>query len=357
MASQYGIGVTRNRFELFDSDEDPLEVLKQHEIEKEQRKKKVTGKENSTASKDPVKKQVAIRKGTKDVQSSRTITVKKEAIRANFSQGRVGEIGTGSRDRPTGYVGNKVADDARDEYSDSKFDKSVLRDGNGRSVRVSNRGRGGRGTRPGFESRGKREFERHSGSDKTGVKCVDKKDGAGAYNWDSTKEIVKEIGENGNYEWSEKPEGAVEPEQTPTEQSEDTTVTATENESAREMTLDEWKALRVPKPKPVHNLRKAGEGEDLSRWKKMYVLEKKNFEEEEEEEEYEHCDYPQRVGRQKHLLDIDIRFKDVRTNRGGRGRGMGRGARNISPRDPDKISAIKKEVPKVDNEHEFPSLG
>lgn len=30
---------------------------------------------------------------------------------------------------------------------------------------------------------GKREFDRQSGSDKTGVKAVDKREGAGAHNW------------------------------------------------------------------------------------------------------------------------------------------------------------------------------
>lgn len=103
-------------------------------------------------------------------------------------------------------------------------------------------------------------------------------------------------------------------------------------EEARELTLDEWKALRSGRNKPQYNLRKAGEGEDLSQWKKMYVLEKKKEPtEEEEEEEVEDYDvateYPQRVGRQKHVVGIEFQFNDSRRNAGGRtGRG-GRGAR------------------------------
>jgi plasminogen activator inhibitor 1 RNA-binding protein len=53
------------------------------------------------------------------------------------------------------------------------------------------------------------------------------------------------------------------------------------------LTLDEWRALKGPRQKPVYNLRKAGEGEDLSQWKKMYALQKKkegDFEEDEDEE-------------------------------------------------------------------------
>lgn len=104
-------------------------------------------------------------------------------------------------------------------------------------------------------------------------------------------------------------------------------------EEAKELTLDEWKALRQTRPKPEYNLRKAGEGEDPSRWKKMYALERKKeeeIEEEEDEEEYDAAEYPQRVGRQKHVLDIEIQFSDSRrSGGGGRGRGSrgGRGER------------------------------
>ena len=106
-------------------------------------------------------------------------------------------------------------------------------------------------------------------------------------------------------------------------------------EEAQVLTLDEWKALRSNREKPKYNLRKAGEGEDLSRWKKMYALEKKKEgteEEEEEEEDYDvAAEYPQRVGRQKHVLDIDIQFSDSRRGGSGRGGRGGRGARGDRP--------------------------
>lgn len=98
-------------------------------------------------------------------------------------------------------------------------------------------------------------------------------------------------------------------------------------EESRELTLDEWKALRNNRAKPQYNLRKAGEGEDLTRWKKMYALEKKKEgaeEDEEDEEEYDAAaEYPQRVGRQKRVLGIEIQFSDSRRVVGGRGRGRG----------------------------------
>lgn len=60
----------------------------------------------------------------------------------------------------------------------------------------------------------------------------------------------------------------------------------------------------------------------------MYELRKKEEDQEEsEDEEYDASEYPQRVGRQKHLLDIDIQFNDNRRPGGGRGRGQRTGPR------------------------------
>ena len=97
-------------------------------------------------------------------------------------------------------------------------------------------------------------------------------------------------------------------------------------EEPKELTLDEWKAQQGERKKPEFNIRKPGEGEDNSQWKKTFVLEKKEEEEEEDEIIDVSADYPQRVGRQK-FLNIDIRFADSRRGtrgtggRGGRGRG------------------------------------
>lgn len=92
---------------------------------------------------------------------------------------------------------------------------------------------------------------------------------------------------------------------------------------------------------------------------------------ESEEEEYDASEYPQRVGRQKHILDIDIHFNDSRRGAGGRGRGprsgtrgnrgnrdQRPGTRNYRPNDDqadDKND--NRSAPKVDDERDFPSLG
>merc|ERR1712223_2267987 len=56
-------------------------------------------------------------------------------------------------------------------------------------------GRGGpggdRGGRGGIGGRMKRDFDRKSGDDKTGVKAVDKKEGSGSHNWGTFEDEMK----------------------------------------------------------------------------------------------------------------------------------------------------------------------
>lgn len=56
-------------------------------------------------------------------------------------------------------------------------------------------------------------------------------------------------------------------------------------------------------------------------------------------QEYDSADYPQRVGRQKHVLDIDITFADTRPGRGRGGRGAGRGTPRGAMRGPPRGSS------------------
>lgn len=58
-------------------------------------------------------------------------------------------------------------------------------------------------------------------------------------------------------------------------ENENETEAAPVEEEPKELTLDEWKAQRAGRLKPQYNIRKAGEGEDPSQWKKMYELNKK----------------------------------------------------------------------------------
>lgn len=156
-----------------------------------------------------------------------------------------------------------------------------------------------------------------------GVKAVDKRDGAGAHNWGSVKQEIDDINK------SSASEGADVTLTDKEESSNEQTIeppAAPEEEETKEMTLDEWKALRGERTKPQYNIRKPNEGEDTSEWKKMIVLNKKKGGESSEEElEYDPSMYPQRVGRLQRIVDIQFNFNDGRRGGGGNNAGFGRG--------------------------------
>nr|4V6W_Ah Chain Ah, Vig2, isoform B [Drosophila melanogaster] len=87
------------------------------------------------------------------------------------------------------------------------------------------------------EKFGKREFDRQSGSDRTGVKSIDKREGGGAHNWGSPKQDIEDLKTTGETS------PQAEKEDSANEQSADPAVAA-EKEEPKEMTLDEWKAIQ-----------------------------------------------------------------------------------------------------------------
>ncbi|EDW83963.1 uncharacterized protein Dwil_GK13399 [Drosophila willistoni] len=174
------------------------------------------------------------------------------------------------------------------------------------------------------EKFGKREFDRQSGSDKTGIKAVDKREGGGAHNWGSAKQDIEDIKTGESAPVVDKDDSA-------NEQSGEPANNTLEEEEAKQMTLDEWKALTDKRAKPNYNLRKAGEGVDNSEWKKMVVLNKKKESNSEDEFEYDPSMYPQRVGRLQRIVDIQFNFNDGR--KGGFRKGP-RGPGGPGPRGP-----------------------
>lgn len=420
MENVYGIGVA-NRYALFlDDESDPLEAIKQKEEEREAKKKiKVAEKENTKAKqeiqpkgktgqvtkkpKDIIGKSVEkrddvksnIQKGTNDGKKERSFENKsnnenREAVnnrrnrednrnfrgndRGEFRKDRDDRINRNNNSgdfeyRPRGERGDRVE---RGERVD-RGDRAERGDRNNRDRNFNKPGENRGPRKPFNERRGKREFDRQSGSDKTGVKHVDKRDGSGPHNWGSNKDVIEEADPNKSAETNEKwaeNEANVSNESKGEETSEPE---APQPEEPKELTLDEWKAQRAGRAKPTYNIRKAGEGEDPSQWKKMYELKKKEDEEETEEEEYEMNEYPQRVGRQKHVLDIDIQFNDSRRPGQGRGKGPRSGPRGPgggnkpNPRgerterrfrdDQGEEKQDVRRAPKVDDERDFPSLG
>uniref|UniRef100_A0A182M9G6 Hyaluronan/mRNA-binding protein domain-containing protein n=1 Tax=Anopheles culicifacies TaxID=139723 RepID=A0A182M9G6_9DIPT len=211
-----------------------------------------------------------------------------------------------------------------------------------------------------FDGRGKRELDRQSGSNKTGIKAVDKRDGAGSHNWGSSKQDAKEYSNNPEQDFQ--PQDAdtsaeANPERTNVsngaeESGADGTGAAKSDDEAKEMTLDEWKAQKAAvRLKPQYNLRKAGEGEDSSQWDKMVALDRKSNTKPVEksgtgadgaEEDDGNDTHSKPVtsggggggsGKNKQFLEIEYHFNDSRRGglgrsrggRGGRGGGGGRG--------------------------------
>ncbi|XP_028135909.1 plasminogen activator inhibitor 1 RNA-binding protein isoform X4 [Diabrotica virgifera virgifera] len=371
MENTYGIGIA-NRYALFlDDESDPLETLTLKEQEKELKKKsKVAEKENKVktptipkgkptpAQKKPVKDvnhkpQENKRDETKPAPRNNVDGKPERSFNRFNNENREERNNRRNReDRPyNGPSENRDREERpRREPATGDFENRNNRDRGerreGREGRaIGNRPGAPRGQRRNFDGdrRGKREFDRQSGSDKT-------------------EEGRPEEGRGGE-------------EQTPVE------------EEPKELTLDEWKAQRAGRAKPQFNIRKAGEGEDPSQWKKMFELRKKEKDEETDEEEYDVSEYPQRVGRQKHLLDIEIQFNDSVRRGGGRGRGQrsggprgggnrgggtggsgGGGGNRARESDRDRPErryhndAVDerndaRQAPKVDDERDFPSLG
>lgn len=235
---------------------------------------------------------------------------------------------------------NQPYNNQREHRDDDRPARSDRRQGNDRNF-------GNRrfdGQRRNYDGRsGKREFDRQSGSDKTGVKAVDKREGGGAHNWGSAKQDVEDMDkiepdlkEDGNSDGNAKSE---------------------ENLVVEEvlLTLDEYKQLQGQRAKPVYNTRKAGEGEDKKKWKNLVPLQKKKDESKSEDEyEYDPAQYPQRKRGIRYIKDIKVCFNEGKrigfnnNNNRNRRRPGGDGRRN------DEANA--QNAPQVDDRN-FPSLG
>ncbi|KAH9523375.1 Plasminogen activator inhibitor 1 RNA-binding protein [Bulinus truncatus] len=398
MDHQYGIAVN-NKYAIFlDEDEDPLEVLSRQE-EQAKNKKKDEGEKKSSKSKQ---KKTPVTETKAKVPEPPVVKKEEKIVPARQSErgGRGGanrnrephEIrdNEGGEKRPPRRQGPKENREVRvgdenvppefRERPESGFRRREDRGdreggfggerGRGRGGRGRGRARGERGfggPRGGFGERGdrKREFDRHSGTDKTGVKPIEKKEGGGSYNWGNFKDDLEEPApQNESNEWANQAEpGSENPELNESAEGEQA---PEEDPQPQEMTLDEWKALQTQnKPKADFNIRQAGEGEDTTKWTKGREYHKKHEEEDdEEEEESDEEDEDDRHTRGKQLVtDIRITFNDTprrgRGRRGGRGgverggiergRGSRGGGRGVGGKP-------RESAPRFDDEADFPSL-
>ncbi|XP_006879912.1 PREDICTED: plasminogen activator inhibitor 1 RNA-binding protein-like [Elephantulus edwardii] len=367
---QEGFGcVVTNRFDqLFDDESDPFEVLKAAENKKKetggagvggpgaksaaqaaaQTNSNAAGKQLRKESQKDRKNPLPPNAGNplppnagvvdKKEETQPPVALKKEGIR------RVGR-------RPDQQLqGEGKIIDRRPERRpprERRFEKPLEEKGEGGEFSVDRpiidrplrgrgglgRGRGGRGRGmgrgDGFDSRGKREFDRHSGSDRSGLKHEDKRGGSGSHNWGTVKdeltECPKYIQKPMSYNCSDLEQSNV-TEETP--EGEEHPVADTENkeneveevkeEGPKEMTLDEWKAIQnKDRAKVEFNIRKPNEGAD-GQWKKGFVLHKSKSEEAHAEDSV--MDHHFRKPANDITSQLEINFGDLgRPGRGGRG--------------------------------------
>jgi plasminogen activator inhibitor 1 RNA-binding protein len=370
-----------NRFDLFiDEEEDPTELLQKQVQQKQQAEKSRADKDKPkpTNAKEVSKNAAGV--STKALKSS---VVRQQQVTANSptvystqkppgkqnAGDHVKQIASGTdvtQRRPTPRQDYTFRE--RPELSDTR--SSDLRAPSGpRRGRGQSRGGLGANADSGFDRFGKREFERRSGSDKTGLKPIEKRSGGGAHNWgtitdaiDAQLKIPSELGEQ-----TEVPDQAIA--SANVEAMEDGTAEAVRedavDEEEKQMTLEEWKAMQErQRIKSQFNIRKPGEGCSTDpKWKKMQVLKKKEADEEQtaavDDEQFEDADT-----KPKNIVPIAINFSD-RDRRGGgggrRGRGAGTAGRGGAGgpqrgnRPPGLASG--EQVPNVDSEQDFPSLG
>ncbi|CAG0891141.1 unnamed protein product [Cyprideis torosa] len=352
MENSYGIGVF-NRYALFlEESEDPLEILKKEEQERELlKKKKSQEKENKTSTKGSTGKPKISTDSTRVEKSTHKEEPPRDRpVRSGGASDRGERIQRGERrsfddektKRPPREGGGRGGGmeiqrsyDRPDRSGPpnggfSNFETESGGPGRGRG---GFRGRGGRGGRGGGRGRGAggREFDRRSGSDKTGIKPMEKKEGGGAYNWGKESDFETQIAEGGtNFDdsWAEK--NGEQHLSGDEEKKEEPEVNGEKHESTEEekpepepevLTLDEWKARQMPREQPKFNIRKV----DDKGLKGMKKLEKEKTDEDEETDDEDYEEYQQRA-RDKKVLDIPIMFSQPHFRGGGRGFRGGRGS-------------------------------
>nr|XP_042117331.1 plasminogen activator inhibitor 1 RNA-binding protein-like [Peromyscus maniculatus bairdii] len=386
---QEGFGcVVTNRFDqLFDDESDPLEILKSAEKKKKEASGggvggpgaksavqaaaqtnsnpggQTVGKESQKDRKNPLPPSLGVHDKKEEMQPQ--VALKKEGIRRvgrrpdQQLQGE-GEITDGRPERQTPRERRfeKPLEEKGSEGGEFSADRPIIE----RPIRGRGglgKGRGGRGRGmgrgDGFDSRGKREFDRHSRSGRSsfshysGLKHEDKRGGSGSHNWGTVKDELTDLDQSNVTE--ETPE------------SEEHPVADTENkeneveevkEGPKEMTLDEWKTIQNKDRAEVEfNIRKPNEGADRQ-WKKGFVLHKSKSEEAHAEDSV--MDHHFRKPANDITSQLEINFGDLgRPGRGGRGgrSGRGHGGRPNRGIRTDKLSAS---APNVDDPEALPAL-
>ncbi|KAM3620211.1 uncharacterized protein V6R79_019736 [Siganus canaliculatus] len=383
MQEGFGCAITNRFDQLFDDESDPFELLKQAEEKKKEGPAPGAAKTVAQAAKSKKESQKDRKAplADKKEESQAPVPLKKDGA----GMRRMGRKPEGDGFRPQAEARPPTDRRPGDKRPPRRFERpagdggekpeggefSVEKPIGDRPFRGRGGGRGGRGGRgrgmgrsDGFDSRGKREFDRHSGSDRS-LKGEEKRGGSGSHNWGTVKDELNELDQSNVTE--ENPEGEEHP---PADsENKENEVEEVKDEGPKEMTLDEWKAMQdKERTKVEFNIRKVNEGDE---WKKGFVLHKsKTGDKKGDLIDSEVDDSKEDSHHRKPANDItsqlEINFGDLgrpargrggpRGGRGGRGRGFaasGDSARPVRAPRTDKSSAS---VPNVDDPEAFPAL-
>ncbi|XP_063151293.1 intracellular hyaluronan-binding protein 4 [Candoia aspera] len=374
MQESFGCAVANRFHQLLDDESDPFDILREAERRKQQSKKReeaavATGRKPgpggvsaATAVKRECQKE---RKGPPFLQSeSPPAPGQKRAPKRGEQQGWNENRGTDMKqDKAEWKPFREYCPHEMERQAEFTLERPIERFDRERPVRsrgggrggIQGRGRGGGMNRSfnGFDQRGKREFDRQSGSDKTGVRAEDKRGGSGPRNWGAAKDDLSEL------EQTAPMEETAETEETPGAPEGEPPMKIAEGEPAeevvQEMTLDEWKNLQEQnRPKPEFNIRKP----ETTVPSKAVVIHKSKYRDDVLKEDFEDDSHFSRKAANDITSQLDINFGNLpRPGRGARGARGGRGrVRRVEDSGPRPEVMMHITAPNPDDPEDFPAL-
>ncbi|XP_034955405.2 intracellular hyaluronan-binding protein 4 isoform X1 [Zootoca vivipara] len=381
MQETFGCAVANRFHQLLDDESDPFDILREAERRKQQSKKREEAAAAPPAGRKPGPGGAAAaaaaaakresqkeRKGASFLQpeSPPAVPGQKRAPKRGEQQGWNENRGTEVKQdkaewRPSfrEYRPHEMERQAELtlERPIDRFDRErPMRGRGGGRGGMRGRGRGGGMNRTfnGFDQRGKREFDRQSGSDKTGVRAEDKRGGSGPRNWGAVKDDMSELEQTAPMEETAETEenpGAPEGE-SPTKVAEGEPV----EEVVQEMTLDEWKNLQEQsRPKPEFNIRKP----ETTVPSKAVVIHKSKYRDDVLKEDFEDDAHFFRKAANDITSQLDINFGNLpRPGRGARGARGGRGrVRRVEDSGGHRPEVMMHTTaPNPDDPEDFPAL-
>ncbi|XP_067424788.1 intracellular hyaluronan-binding protein 4 isoform X2 [Emydura macquarii macquarii] len=355
MQESFGCAVANRFHQLLDDESDPFDVLREAERRQQQRRKRDEAAAAAGRKPGPGQRPGPVA-GKRESQKERKVLQPESPAAPAAPPPQPGQKRASKRGEQQGWNDNRGTEVKQDkaewrpsfrEYRPYEKERQVeftaekpvdrfdrerpMRGRGGGRGGMRSRGRGGGMNRSlnGYDQRGKREFERQSGSDKTEMEQT---------------APVEETAESEDHQGA--PEG-----EPLTKVAEGEPV----EEVAQEMTLDEWKNLQQQnRPKPEFNIRKP----ESTVPSKAVVIHKSKYRDDMLKEDFEDDSHIFRKAANDITSQLDINFGNLpRPGRGARGTRGGRGrvkrVEDTGPR-PEVVTQIV--APNPDDPEDFPAL-